>query len=59
MEMGACRAWDVPFLVVAEHEHIVKHPFITSTALEVVPTLQRGIQAVRFYFKEEEQGEES
>jgi len=48
MEIGAATALEVPFVVVAVHEHIVKHPFIYVNAIDIVPTLEEGMEIVRF-----------
>jgi hypothetical protein len=48
MELGAAHALGVPYIVVATHEHFLKHPFITETAVDVVSTLEEGMEICRF-----------
>jgi hypothetical protein len=48
MELGYAKAINVPFVIVATHLDFINHPFITETAVDIVSTLDEGIEVCRF-----------
>jgi nucleoside 2-deoxyribosyltransferase len=48
MELGIANAKRIPFIVVATHEHVLKHPFITELAVKVVDNVEDALFAIEF-----------
>jgi nucleoside 2-deoxyribosyltransferase len=48
MELGIAVAYSIPFIVISEHEEVLRHPFISELAAQIVPTLDEAIAAARF-----------
>lgn len=52
MELGYSVALNIPFIVVTDQEQFTKHPFIYSSAIKIVPTLEEALHALEFILME-------